>query len=98
MKYLVARKKGLTFRFVAHLDITKMLADGTTPNPAWTIERSWSKPPRNPNETVAQWNARLDGWLIGVRNDFKDACNDALAALIETADPGIALPQEGQTF
>ena len=98
MKYLVARKKGLSFTFKAWLDTTKMLPDGTTPDPAWTIERSWTKPARNPGETVAQWNTRLDGWLVGVRKDFKDACDDALSALVEAADPGVALPQEGQTF
>lgn len=98
MKYLAARKKGLTYRFVAWLDATKFLPDGTTPDPAWTVDRSWTKPSRAEGETVAQWNTRLDGWLIGVRKDFKAACDDALAVLIEAADPGVALPQEGQAF
>ena len=88
MHMLLARRKGRTFRFVVHLDTTKLLADGTTPDPAWTLEHSWLKP-------VDGGSA---GWLSGIRADLHTLCDARLAELVEAADPGVALPQEGQAF
>lgn len=88
MKMLTARRKGKTFRYVVHLDITKMLADGTTPDPAWCLEQSWQKPA----------DGGSTGWQAGVRADLHVLCDTRLAELIDAADPGVALPQEGQPF
>jgi hypothetical protein len=87
MKMLVARRKDRAFRFVVHLDITKMLADGTTPDPAWCLEQSWARP-----ETESA------DWQVGVRDDLRVDCDARLAELIDAADPGVALPQEGKVF
>ena len=88
MLMLTARRKDRSFRYVVHLDTTKFLPDGTTPDPAWCFEQSWTKPAEGGGT----------GWQAGVRADLKALCNARLADLIEAADPGVALPQEGQAF
>ena len=87
MQMLVARRKGRSFRYVVWLDTTKLLPDGTTPDPAWTLEQSWVRPA-----------TEAAGWLTGVRADLHVLCDARLADLVEAADLGVALPQEGQEF
>jgi hypothetical protein len=98
MKLLVARRTGRGFRFVVHLDTTKFLVDGTTPDPGWCYGAYWPAPARGQDELLANYNTRLLAWGTGVRADLKSSANDALANLIEANDPGVALPQEGMTF
>ena len=88
MKMLVARRKGKTFRYQVWLDITKFLPDGTTPDPAWCFEQSWVKPA----------DGGTAGWQGGIRADLHVLCDSRLAELVDAADPGVALPQEGQAF
>jgi hypothetical protein len=88
MKMLVARKKSGSYRYVVHLDITMLLADGTTPDPAWCFEQSWQKPA----------NGGLTNWQAGIRADLLVLCVAQLAALVDAADPGVALLQEGLAF
>jgi hypothetical protein len=98
MQLLKARRTGRGFRFVVHLDTTKMLPDGTTPDPAWTLSAAWTTPAQADGETMPAYNARLSTWATGIRADLKAAAVAALADRVEAADEGAALPQEGQTF
>ncbi len=97
MKMLLARRTGRGFRFVVHLDTTKLLADGA-PDPVWTFSARWTAPARADDETIAAYTTRLAAWAAGIRADLKISAVAALAELVEANDPGTPLPQEGQIF
>ncbi len=98
MQLLTARRAGRGFRFVVHLDTAKFLPDGTTPDPVWCYSAAWTAPAKAEGETTTAYNARLAAWAVGIRADLKEAAVARLADLVEANDPGVALPQEGQTF
>lgn len=54
-RVLVARERATDLYFVVHLDDARVLADGR-PDPAWVIERAWSKTPPA-GRTLAQYRA-----------------------------------------
>lgn len=100
MKVLVARHrdagngKDVVVTLTAHLDTTRMLVDGTTPDPAWCYSQSWQVPGRGrTGETAPQFRQRLDDWVAAVKPEFKATCKKVLDTMAETT-----LSIEGQTL
>ena len=77
-----------------HLDTTKLLVDGVTPDPAWVFHRDLAAPATWGTMTAAQRNA----WANAVRAELVTDCNARLAVLNDEAAGGTALNIEGQTF
>jgi len=99
MQLIVARRFPRFVRLSVHIDTTKMdPLDAAKPDPAWVITQTWSLPPRNAGEAAAAYTARLTPWFAGVKADLREQAVARLADLTDDADPGVALPGEGQAF
>lgn len=98
MKYLVARRFPRKVTLTVHLDTTKMLADGTTPDPDWCLSQTWALPQRLSGETNPAYVTRVTAWATATKADFILQCQARLSELVDALDPGVALAFEGTTF
>ena len=77
-----------------HLDTTRLLVDGVTPDPVWVFHRDITAPSVWSSMTAGQRNA----WANAVRAELVADCQARLAILNDEAAGGTALGIEGQTF
>jgi hypothetical protein len=78
---------GRGYLFRVHLDITKMLEDGATPDPDWVRVWTYGEAPP-PGKTVAQYRDMI-------REQTRTLALAEAAEKAAAADEGTALPQEG---
>lgn len=95
MRLITARRTSGNATLAVHLDTTKVDGQGN-PNPTYVLTRTWRMPKRQGGETVQQYAARMAPWVDGIKADMRTLCQGRLAELEEAADPGTALPGEGE--
>jgi hypothetical protein len=80
---------------LAHLDDTKFLEDGTTPDPVWTLAHQWHV---NPEDWQSRTPAQKEAWANALSQEFAELCRAQLRIVEDREAGGTVLPIEGQAF
>lgn len=89
VKVITARQMRDRFRFVVHLDTTRMdPLNPTQPDPRWLLQREW------PLKEGGQRTV----YLADLRDQLRAAAIQRIAELQDEETGGTPLPIEGQTF
>lgn len=79
----------------AHLDNTKFLADGVTPDPVYVLRNSWFI---NPDEWASRTAAQRQEWITSMQQEFAQMCREARITVDDREAGGAVLPIEGSEF
>ena len=79
----------------AHLDNTKFLADGVTPDPVYVLRNSWYI---NPDEWASRTQAQRQQWIDSMQREFETMCKETLVIVNDQQAGGTVLPIEGAVF
>lgn len=79
----------------AHLDNSRFLEDGITPDPAWVLHHSWFV---NQEEWASRTPAQRQAWIDSMQQEFAEMCKEARRVTEDREAGGTVLPIEGQEF
>ena len=80
---------------VAHLDDTKFLEDGVTPDPVYVLTNWWHI---NPEEWAERSTSQKTAWVNSMQQEFAEMCRAQLKIIEDREAGGTVLAIEGQTF